>query len=95
MITSQNEEILGIFDLVGKQKADGLERLFAAIHIVTKKEVVCFRWEPAVFKEAQEIVVLAMNVAADLHQKSALVAPLSQTNREQSVQYLNRSLQLK
>lgn len=85
MITSQDEEILGILDLVGKQKADGLERLFATIHIVTKKEVVCFRWKPAVFKEAQKVVVLAMNVAADLHQRSELVGPLSLVDREHVV----------
>lgn len=70
MVTSQNKEVLGVLDLVRKQKADSLKRLLATVDIVTEEEVICFWREAAVFKQTQEIVILAMNVAADLNHGS-------------------------
>jgi hypothetical protein len=40
MIAAQDEEIFWIFDLVGKEKADNLEGLFASIDVVAKEEVI-------------------------------------------------------
>jgi hypothetical protein len=37
MIPSEEEKVFWIFDLVSKQKADGLKRLLATVHIVTEK----------------------------------------------------------
>lgn len=53
MISSQDEEVLWVFDFVCQQKADGLEGLFASIYVVTEKEVVCFGRETAVLKEPE------------------------------------------
>ena len=50
MVTSQNEEVLGVLDLVCEQQADGLERLFASIDVVAKEEIVCLRWEATIFE---------------------------------------------
>lgn len=66
MVASQNEEVLWILDLVCEQQADGLERLFASVYIIAKEEVICFWWKAAIFEETQQIVVLAVNVTADL-----------------------------
>lgn len=66
MVSTENEEVFRVLDLVGQQKADGLKRLLASINIVTKEQIVCFGWEAAIFKETEEIVVLAVNVTADL-----------------------------
>lgn len=35
VVSTENEEILWIFDLVCEEQADGLERLFPSIHIVS------------------------------------------------------------
>lgn len=66
VVSSQDEEILWIFDLVGQKQADGLEGLFATIHVVSEEEVVRFGRETAVFEQAKKIVVLTVNIATNL-----------------------------
>ncbi len=66
VIAAENKEVLGILDLVCEEQADGFETLLAAVHVIAEKEVVGFWWEPAVLEEAEEIVVLPVDVAADL-----------------------------
>ncbi len=66
VVAAENEEVLWILDLVREKQADGFERLLAAVDIVAEEEVVCLWWEAAIFKQAQKIVVLAVDVAADL-----------------------------
>ncbi|KAI6771988.1 hypothetical protein HG530_002946 [Fusarium avenaceum] len=50
VVTSEDEEVFGILDLVGKEQADGLKRLLASIDVVTE----------------EEIVVLSVDITADL-----------------------------
>jgi len=66
VVAPQQEEVLRVLDLIGQQQADGLQRLLAPIHIVAQEEIVRFWWIAAVLEETQQIVVLAMDVAADL-----------------------------
>lgn len=66
VIPTQDEEILWILDLVCEKQANCFKRLFASIDVVPKEQIVCFGWEPSVFKEAQKVVVLAMNITTDL-----------------------------
>lgn len=66
VVATQNEEVLWILDLVGQEKADGLERLLATVDVVTKEEVVRLWGETTVFEEAEEVIVLTVDVAADL-----------------------------
>jgi hypothetical protein len=66
MITAQEKEILRVFDLIGKQETDGLKRLFPSIDIVSKEKIVRFRREPPIFKQAQEIIELAMDITTYL-----------------------------
>ena len=70
VVAAQDEEVLGVLDLVGQEKADGLEGLLATVDIVTEEEVVGLRWEATVLEETEEVVVLAVNVTADLEPKS-------------------------
>ena len=35
MVATKDEEVLGVLDLVGEEQADGLERLLAAIDVIT------------------------------------------------------------
>lgn len=67
VVATQNEEVFGVLDLVGKQKADSLERLLASVNVITQEEVVGFGREATVFKEPQQIIILAVNVAANLY----------------------------
>lgn len=66
MVTTEDEEILGILDLVGQEQADGLKGLLASVDVVTKEEVVGFRGETAIFEESKKIVILAVYVTTDL-----------------------------
>lgn len=66
VVSSEDEEILGILDLVRKEQADCFERLFASIDIISKEEVVGLGREATVFEKSQQIVVLAVNITANL-----------------------------
>ena len=63
VVSSEDEEVFGVFDLVSEEEANGFERLFSSIDVVAEEEVVGFWGEPAVFKKSQKVVVLPMNVA--------------------------------
>lgn len=66
VVTAEDKEVFRVFDLVCKEKADGLERLLASVDVVTQEEVVGFWRETTVFKETQQIVVLAVDISAYL-----------------------------
>lgn len=70
VVAAQDEEVLGVLDLVGQEKADGLEGLLATVDVVTEEEVVGLRWESTVLEETEEVVVLAVDVTADLDVRS-------------------------
>lgn len=66
VVTTQNEEVLGVFYLVRQQKADGLQRLLATIDVITEEKVVGLRGETAVLKQSQQVIVLAVDITANL-----------------------------
>jgi hypothetical protein len=66
VVAPEDEEVLRILDLVGQKEADGLERLLASVDVITEEEIVCFGREATILKETEQVVVLTMNVAADL-----------------------------
>lgn len=67
VVATQNEEVLGVLDLVGEQEADGLKRLLATVDVITEEQVVGLRGETAVFEEAQKVVVLTVDITANLN----------------------------
>ena len=69
VVATQNEEVFRVLDLVGEKEADCLQRLLASVDIVAEEEVVGFRWEATIFEQAEQVVILAMDVAADLWKK--------------------------
>ena len=78
MISTQNKEILWILDLIGQKQANSFKRLFASVDVVPKEKVICFGGESAVFKEAEKVIILAMNITTDLQKKSSnLSVPVS------------------
>jgi hypothetical protein len=43
VVSSEDEEILWVLDLVGEQEADGLHRLLPTVNVVTEEQVVGLR----------------------------------------------------
>lgn len=62
VVSSQQKEVLRIFDFVGEQQTDSLQALLASINVVTKEQVISLWWKPSVLEESQQICVLAMDV---------------------------------
>lgn len=62
MVPPEKEEVFGVFDLVGQQKADGFQRLFPSVHVVAQEKVVCLWREAAVLKEPEQVCVLPMDI---------------------------------
>jgi len=72
VVASQDEEVLRVLDLVRQEQADGLQGLLASINVVTKEQVICLGWEASVLEQAQEVVVLSVNIAANLYRRLEL-----------------------
>ena len=66
VVAAQDEEVLGELDLVGEEQADGLEGLLAAVYVVAEEEVVGLGGEAAILEETEQVIVLPVDVAADL-----------------------------
>ena len=66
VVAAQDEEVLRVLDLVREQQADCLEGLLSSVYIVAEEKVVGLWWDAAVLEEAEEVVVLAVNITADL-----------------------------
>ena len=66
VVTTENEEVLRVLDLVCEEQADSLQRLLATIDVVTEEEVVGLGGKAAIFEEPQQVVVLAVDISADL-----------------------------
>jgi hypothetical protein len=66
VVAPQDKEILGVLDLVRQQQTDRLERLLASVDVIAQKQVIRLWREPAVLKQPEQVIVLPVNVAADL-----------------------------
>ena len=53
VVAAQQEEILGILDLIGEEKTDCFERLLAPIDVIAEKEIVRFGRKAAVLEQSQ------------------------------------------
>jgi len=66
VVSSEDEEVLWVFDLVGEQKADGLEGLLSTIDVISQEEIVGLWWESSILEKAEQVVVLSVDISADL-----------------------------
>ncbi len=66
MVATQDEEVFRVFDLVCEQKADGLQRLLASVDIIPQEEIVCLGRKAAVFKQTEQVIILTVNITANL-----------------------------
>lgn len=71
VVAAEDEEIFRVLDLVCQQQTDGLEGLLASIYVVAEEEVVGLWWEAAILEKAQQVVVLSVDIAANLLSSSA------------------------
>lgn len=62
VISSEQEEILGIFHFIRKHETDSLQTVLASVNIVAQKQIICFWWKSTVFKQSQQVLVLSMNI---------------------------------
>jgi hypothetical protein len=62
VIAPEQEEVLGILDLVREEQADRLEALLTPVDVVSEEEVIRLWREAAVLEQPQQVVVLAMDV---------------------------------
>jgi hypothetical protein len=67
VITSKDEKVFRILDLVGEQKADDLEGLLSPVDIITKEQIVGLGGESSIFKQSKKIRVLAMYITTDFY----------------------------
>lgn len=70
MVPAEDEEVLGVLYLVGEEQAYGFQGLLASVNVVAKEQVVSLRGEAPVLEEAQQVVVLSVDIAADLESAS-------------------------
>ena len=66
VVPPQQEEVLGVLDLVAQEEKDGLEALLSSVHVVAQEEVVGCRREPAHFEQSDKVRVLPVDVADNL-----------------------------
>lgn len=66
MVATQQEDAVGVLDLEGEEEADGLDALAPAVDVVAQEQIGGLGREASVLEEAQHVVVLAVDVAADL-----------------------------
>ena len=66
VVTTKEKEVLRVFDLVGKEQANSLKGLLAIVHVIAKKEVVSLWWESSILEPTEQIIVLAVNISANL-----------------------------
>lgn len=66
VVATEDVEVIGVLNLVGQEKADGLQAVLPSVHVVSQKEVVGLRRVAPVLEEPQQVIVLAMEVTTDL-----------------------------
>ena len=65
VVATEEEEVLGVLDLVGQEETDDFEVLLASVDVVSQEEVVRLRREVANLEDSEQIDVLAVDVACD------------------------------
>ena len=91
MVSTEYEKVLGVLDLVGKEQADCLQGLLAAVDIVAEEEVVGLGREAAVLEQAQEVVVLSVYVTADLDMASVFLSSTTDGERVVALTFMGAS----
>jgi len=65
VISAQKEKVLGKLDLVSEQQTHCFEGHLSTIDIVSKEKIVCIWGETAILKQAEQVIILAVNIPAN------------------------------
>jgi hypothetical protein len=63
MVSSEQEEVLRVFDFISKHQAYCFKALFSTIHIISQKKIVSIGGKSSIFKESKQVEILSMNVS--------------------------------
>lgn len=66
VVSPEDEEVLGVLDLVRQEEADRFQGLLTTVDVIAQEDVVSLRGEPTVLEETEEVVVLSVYVTANL-----------------------------
>mmetsp|Transcript_5816 Transcript_5816/g.12256 ORF Transcript_5816/g.12256 Transcript_5816/m.12256 type:complete len:204 (+) Transcript_5816:632-1243(+) len=66
VVSTEDKEILGVLDFVSQQETNGFETLFSTVHVISQENVIGFRRKSSVFKQTKQIVVLSVDIPANL-----------------------------
>lgn len=66
MVPAEQEDVLGVLDLVCEQEAHCLDTLLPAVNVVTQEEVVLGWWLTIALKHAEKVKILSMDVTSDV-----------------------------
>jgi hypothetical protein len=70
VVSSKEEEVLGVFDFVAQQKQNRFKTLLATVNIVTQEQIVGLWWETAHLEKTNKVRVLPMDVADNLDRRT-------------------------
>jgi hypothetical protein len=62
VVTTKQEEVLRVLDFVAEKETYCLDGLLSSVDVVSQEEVVGLGWEASILKNAQQIIVLAVDV---------------------------------
>ena len=62
MISTKDEKVFRVLDLVCEKETDGFEGLFTPVDIIAEEEIIGFWWEAAILEKSQKVIVLTVNV---------------------------------
>lgn len=62
VVAAQDEKVLGILDLVREEQADRLQALLSTVDVVTQEQIIRFWREATVLEQAEQIVILAVDI---------------------------------
>jgi len=66
VVATKDEEVFRVLYFICQKEADSFEGLFSSIDVIAKKQIICLWGESTVFEKPKEIVVLSMNISANL-----------------------------
>lgn len=64
MVASEQEEVLGILDLVSEQEANRFQRVLSSVYVISQKQIVGFGRIASVLEQPQQVIVLTMDVSS-------------------------------
>lgn len=65
MVSTKDEKVFRILDLVCEEEAYRFEGLLTPVDIIAEEEVVCFWWETTILEKSQKVIVLTMDVTCE------------------------------